>query len=121
MDIEALQLAGGIMSRLRCGRSSDSDGRDLFYAGPVKHARQHHSTALMEQERGAGQGAVGPVDQVDGGGSRLTGPTRSRSQDVPLEVGSRYGGRPTRLTELFRVDSVLSLHKGSSEFDVTTL
>ena len=29
-------------------------------------------------------------------------------------------GRPTRLTELFRVDSVLSLYKGSSEFDVTT-
>ena len=29
-------------------------------------------------------------------------------------------GRPTTLTELFRVDSVLSLYKGSSEFDVTT-
>ena len=31
------------------------------------------------------------LDRVDGGGSRWTGPTRSRSQDVPLEVGSRYG------------------------------
>ena len=31
------------------------------------------------------------LDQVDGGGSRWSGPTRNRSQDVPLEVGSRYG------------------------------
>ena len=31
------------------------------------------------------------LDRVDGRGSRWTGPTRSRSQDVPLEVGSRYG------------------------------
>ena len=28
--------AGGVMSRLRCGRSSDSDGRDLRFAGLVQ-------------------------------------------------------------------------------------
>ena len=44
MDIEvACRLC------MRCGRSSDSDGRDLLYAGPVQHAGPHHSTALMEQ------------------------------------------------------------------------
>ena len=43
------KLAGGVMSRLRFGRSSDSDGRDLLYAGQVQHAGPHHSTALMEQ------------------------------------------------------------------------
>jgi hypothetical protein len=30
--------AGGVMSRLRCGRSSDSDGRDLRFARPVQPA-----------------------------------------------------------------------------------
>ena len=44
------ELAGGVMSRLWCGRSSDSDAQDLLYAGPVQHAGPHHSTALMEQE-----------------------------------------------------------------------
>ena len=79
------------MSRLRCGRSSDSDGRDLVYAGPGQHAGPHHSTALMEQgelQREVPAGAR--LDRVEGGGSRRTGPTWSRSQDVtvPLEVGS---------------------------------
>ena len=37
------------MSRLRCGRNADSDGRDLRSAGLVQHARPHHSTAPMEQ------------------------------------------------------------------------
>ena len=82
------------MRRLRCGRSSASEGWDLLYTGPVQHVGLHHSTALLEQERGAGRGAAGP--------------TRSRSQDVPLEDGSRYGADRQCLTELFRVDSVLS-------------
>ena len=60
------------------------------------------------------------LDRVDGGGSRCNGPTRSRSQDVTVGGWVTIRGRPTTLTELFRVDSVLSLYKGSSEFDITT-
>ena len=105
------------MSRLRCGRSLDSDGRDLLYAGPVQHAGPHHSTALMEQERGAGRGAVG-----SGRWRRITVDRADSEPEPRCTVGGwvTIRGRPTMLTELFRVDSVLSLYKGSSEFDVTT-
>ena len=56
-DIEG--PAGGVMSRLRCGRSSDSDGRDLRFAGLVQPARQHHSTAPEEQGEICRSSAVG--------------------------------------------------------------
>ena len=46
-DIEG--PAGGVMSRLRCGRSSDSDGRDLRFAGPVQPAQ----AASLDCSRGA--------------------------------------------------------------------
>ena len=36
------------------------------------------------------------LDRAEGGGSRWTGPTQSRSQDVLLEVGSRYGAKRQR-------------------------
>ena len=87
------------MSRLRCGRSLDSDGRDLLYAGPVQHAGPHHSTALMEQERGAGRAAVGSgrwrritVDRADsepeprctvGGWVTIRGPTDKINGTIP--------------------------------------
>ena len=48
-DIE--EPAGGVMSRLRCGRNADSDGRDLRSAGLVQHTGPHHSTALMGARR----------------------------------------------------------------------
>ena len=56
-DIEG--PAGGVMSRLRCGRSSDSDGRDLRFAGLVQPARPHHSTAPEEQGERCRTSAVG--------------------------------------------------------------
>ena len=56
-DIE--EPAGGVMSRLRCGRSSDSDGRDLRFAGLVQPARPHHSTAPEEQGERCRTSAVG--------------------------------------------------------------
>ena len=56
-DIEG--PAGGVMNRLRCGRSSDSDGRDLRFAGPVQPAKQHHSTAPVEQGERCRTSAVG--------------------------------------------------------------
>ena len=106
------------MSQLLCGWSSDLDGQDLLYAGPVLHAGPHHSTAPMEQERGAGRGTVG-----SGRWRRITVDRADSEQEPRCTVGGWVTilGRPTRLTELFRVDSVLSLYKGSSEFDVTTL
>ena len=64
-DIE--ESAGGVMSRPRCGRNSDSDGRDLRFSGLVQHAGQHHSTAPMEQGEKCRPYAVGL-----GGRRRLT-------------------------------------------------
>ena len=56
-DIE--EPAGGV-SRLRCGRSSDSDGRDLRFTGLVQPARPpHHSTAPEEQGERCRTSAVG--------------------------------------------------------------
>ena len=56
-DIEG--PAGGVMSRLRCSRNADSDGRDLRFAGLVQHAVPHHSSARMEQREGCRPGTVG--------------------------------------------------------------
>ena len=60
------------------------------------------------------------LDRVEGGGSRWTGPTRSRSQRCTVGGWVTIRGRPTTLTELLGVDSVLSLYKRSRELDVTT-
>ena len=83
------------MSRLRCGQGSDSDGRDLLYAGPSQHAGPHHSTALMEHVLAGAR-----LDRVDGEGSRCNGPTRSRSQDVTVGGWVTIRGRQTTLTDL---------------------
>ena len=40
----------------------------------------------MEWKRDAGRARL-PVDRVEGGDSRRTGPSRTMIQDVPLEVG----------------------------------
>ena len=68
-DIE--EPAGGVlvMSRLRCGRTSDSDGRDwdgrdLRSAGLVQHARPHHSTAGDRARRVMQDRAGGAEDGI---------------------------------------------------------
>ena len=45
MQWTSLEPTGGVMNRLRCCRSSDSDGRSLQIAGPGQHAGLRHSTA----------------------------------------------------------------------------
>jgi hypothetical protein len=56
-DIEG--PAGGVMNQLRCGRSSDSDGRGLRIAGPVQPAKPHHSPAPVERGERCRTSAVG--------------------------------------------------------------
>jgi hypothetical protein len=75
------------MSRLRCGRSSDSDGRDLRFAGLVQHARPHHSTAPMEQGERCWPDAVGL-----GGRRRLTA-DRAEPEHEPRCIVGRLNCR----------------------------
>ena len=81
-DIEG--PAGGVMNRLRCGRSSDSDGRDLRFAGHGRYNLQGNITRLPPwgKERDFGQARL---DRAEGGEPLRTGPGRTMSQDVPLE------------------------------------
>ena len=69
------------------------------------------------KERGAGRGAVG-----SGRWQRITLDRADSEPEPRCTVGGwvTIRGRPTTLTELFRVDSILSLYTGSSEFDVDT-
>ena len=71
MDIE--EVRRGVMSRQQCGRGSDTDGRDLLYAGPVQHAGPLHSTALMEQGERCrlGRGWIEKKAETHGGPGRL--------------------------------------------------
>ena len=64
--------SGGVMTRLRCGRSSDSDGRSLHIAGPGQHAGPRHSTAPNGVSRGApaGRGWTGSKPETHGGPDR---------------------------------------------------
>ena len=81
----SMEPAGGVMNRLRRGRSSDSDGRSLRIAGPEHHAGPRRSTAPEgSKERVA---ARARLDRVESRGLRRTGPSRTTVQDVPLEVG----------------------------------
>ena len=88
----SMEPAGGVMNRLRRGRSSDSDsrssdsdGRSLRIAGPEHHAGPRRSTAPEgSKERVA---ARARLDRVESRGLRRTGPSRTTIQDVPLEVG----------------------------------
>jgi hypothetical protein len=75
--------AGGVMNRLRCGRSSDSDGRSLNLDRTTCRAASLDCSE-WSGERDTGRGRL---DQVEGGDSRRTGPSRITIQDVPLEVG----------------------------------
>jgi hypothetical protein len=80
-----MEPAGGVMNRLRCGRSSDSDGRSLHIAGLGQPAgRRQLDCSEWSKERGAGRARL---DWVEGGDSRRTGPSRTKIQDVRLEVG----------------------------------
>ena len=45
MQWTSMEPAGGVMNRLWCGRSSDSDGWSLHIARPEQHAGPRHSTA----------------------------------------------------------------------------
>jgi hypothetical protein len=76
------------LGRWRGGRSSDSDGRSLHNAGLGQPAGPRHSMAL----NGVGRRtpAWARLNQVEGGDSRRTGPSRTMIQDVPLEVGHVY-------------------------------
>jgi hypothetical protein len=98
------------MSRLLCGQSSDSDGRDLLYAGPVQHAGPHHSTALMGQERGAGWGAAG-----SGRRRRITVDRADSEPEPRCTVGGwvTIRGQSTILTELCSGISDSPFYKGS--------
>jgi len=81
----SMEPAGGVMNRLRRGRSSDSDGRSLRIAGPEHHAGPRRSTAPEgSKERVA---ARARLDRAESRGLRRTGPSRTTIQDVPLEVG----------------------------------
>jgi hypothetical protein len=84
-DIE--EPAGGVMSRLRCGRNADSDGRDLRSAGLVQHARPHHSTALMEQ------GERCRPDEVGLGGRRRLTADRAEPEHEPRCIVGRLNCR----------------------------
>ncbi len=70
MDIE--EPAGGIMNRLRCCRSSDSDGRGLHTAGPGQPAGPRHVTAPNGARRGtrAGRGWTRLKAETCGGPGR---------------------------------------------------
>ena len=56
------------------------------------------------EERDAGRARL---DRVEGGDSRRTVPSRTTTQDVPLEVGHASVPQQTTVTELFRSDSTL--------------
>ena len=72
------------MNRLRCGRSSDSDGGSLHTAGPGQRAGPRHSTAPDGARKGtrAGRGWTGLKAETRGG------PGRTTIKDVPLGVGN---------------------------------
>ena len=103
--------AGGVMNRLRCGRSSDSDGRSLHIAGPGQHAGPRHSTAPDGARRGtpAGRGWTRPKAETHGGPGRAgQQPKMCRWKLVTLQC------QQTTVTELFRNDSTLLLRKESN-------
>ena len=105
----SMEPAGGVMNRLRRGRSSDSDGRSLRIAGPEHHAGPRRSTAPEgSKERVA---ARARLDRVESRGLRRTGPSRTTVQDVPLEVGhatvpaaNGNGNFPVTALTLFRAE-----------------
>ena len=72
MQWTSMEPAGGVMNRLRCGRSSDLDGRSLHIAGPGQHAGPRHSTAPNGVRRGtrAGRCWTGSKAETRGGPSR---------------------------------------------------
>ena len=104
MDIEGREPAGGVMNRLRRGRSSDSDDRSLHIAGPGQHAGPRHSTA----PNGVGRGTRAGRD--------WTG-SKAETRGVPGRAGQRskmyrwrlvtFECQQTTVTELFRNDSTL--------------
>ena len=74
---------GGVMNRLRCGRSSDSDGGSLHTDGPGQPTCQAASLDCSgwSEERNAGRARL---VRVEGGDLLRTGPSRTTIQDVPL-------------------------------------
>jgi hypothetical protein len=74
----------------RGARSSDSDGWGLHMAGSGQPAGPRRSTALTRNRVGRRTPAWARLNRVEGGDSRRTGPSRTMTQDVPLEVGHVY-------------------------------
>ncbi len=72
------------MNRLRCGRSSDSDGRSLHHWTGTTGRAASLDCSEWNEYRDAGWALV---DRIEGGNSRRTGPSRPTIRDVPLEVG----------------------------------
>ena len=114
-----LTTPAAAMSRLRCGRSSDSDGRDLLYAGLVQHARQHYSTALMEQGERCRPGRLDWVERPRR--LRITADRADSEPEPRCTVGGwvTVWGQQTILTELFRANSVLSFTRIRMELSAT--
>ena len=73
----SMEPAGGVMNRLRRGRSSDSDGRSLRIAGPEHNAGPRRSTTPrgVRRESPPGHGWTGLRAKAYGGPGR----------DIPLE------------------------------------
>ncbi len=89
------------MDRLRCGRSTDSDGRSLRIAGPERRAGAGPLDCSGRSEEGdAGRARL---DRVEGRDSRRTGPSRTSMQDVPLGAN----GTPMPVTGAIGDDGII--------------
>ena len=87
MDIEVARRRSHEPTAVRAGARTRMAG---IYSTLDRYNMQGRITRLPRWSR-RDVLAGARLDRVDGEGSRWTGPTRSRSQDVSLEVGSRYG------------------------------
>ena len=87
MDIEVARRQSHEPTAVRAGARTRMAG---IYSTLDRHNMLGRITRLPRWSR-RDVLAGARLDRVDGGGSRWTGPTRNRSQDLPLEVGSRYG------------------------------
>jgi hypothetical protein len=102
--------SGGVMTRLRCGRSSDSDGRSLHIAGLGQAAGPRHSTAPngVRRETPAGRGWTGSKAETRGGPGHRAEPDNDPRCAVGGWSRSVVGHdqcQQTTVTELFRNDS----------------
>jgi len=114
----SMEPAGGVMNRLWCGRSSDSDGWSLHIARPEQHAGPRHSTAPIGvwRETPAGRDWTGSTAETQGGPGRA-GP---RSKMYRWMGGHATACQQTTVTELFRHGSYSPI-KGLSRIKRVTI